>query len=290
MATYLFADGNWLLYRAWSAVGKVYKDPYKKVPMMLLDWFCKAALRLQATGGAMCFDGNDNFRKRLYPPYKAHREVGEPISPEGTMEGISVSDAVYASLDPTKELFYSLGIPIDQQPKYEADDLMISGANYFAQESKSNRIYLMTRDKDTYQGITDQVTIFVPEMKQHPEELIGLKQLLKKKGLSPKQFLSYQILIGDATDNVPPISDMTPKKALQIAKEFTSLPAFFRTKEGGRFYNEKEDELHRNKDLITLVRSAWRIEDVSFKAHLKGRADSLAFNTLKSSVTKSSLF
>ena len=110
-------------------------------------------------------------------------------------------------------------------------------------------------------------------------------------GLTPKQFLDYQILRGDSMDDVPPVTSCTDKEALTIIKTHGSLGAFFKTADGKKFYSMRRTELHRNKDLVGLSKRVPLPEpkDISFR-HLKGSAESKAFTTLRDLQKKASLW
>ena len=191
---YLFADGNWLLHRAWHAYGKTSSAPEKRVPNQLLEWFCQGAVRMQCQGGAVCFDGPDVFRHKVYPLYKQNRSE-KAIHKAGAFndEGPSTSDRVNSLIPYTKELFVKHGIFAEQKEEFEADDLLISGAHYFTSKGADEVVFL-ARDKDLVQGISQRVKMFTPAMMKEPEKIWTVKSVLADKGMTPRQFLNYQIL------------------------------------------------------------------------------------------------
>lgn len=291
MGIYLFADGNWLLYRAWSVLAKYSKTPEERVPRLMLDWFCKAALRVSATGGALCFDGDQNFRYSVYRDYKRGRSEGQPLIASGEFAGESTSFAVHQSVAPTTELFQSLGLKVAQDPQCEADDLLASGVTFFSSKSKGNHCYLMTRDKDLYQMLSSQVTMYTPESNSEAEVFLTPNLLLKKKGLTPNQFKDYQTLIGDPTDNVPAVKGMNRKKAVALLAEYSSLESYFtESKAGAKFYRDHSEELHRNRRLISMRKTAWKDDRISFDRLTSVKCDLLSFQTLRSTSQKGTLF
>jgi DNA polymerase-1 len=78
---------------------------------------------------------------------------------------------------------------------------------------------------------------------------------LEDRGLLPKQFSDYQVLIGDSTDNVPSL--MAPKKSMAVLKEHGTLKNWFETKEGKTFFLAHTSELIRNKQLIRMSHKCW---------------------------------
>jgi len=283
---YMFVDGNWCLHRAWSAMGHQSGIPTVRVPRMLLNWFCDYALRLNVQAGAMCFDGNSNFRYNVYPAYKSNRN-GDKIVDHGPSAGLTGSDAVYQSLEPTRELFQACGLTVVQEELYEADDLLCSAGHVYGR-LPGNKVWLVTRDKDMRGSITKQVNMYIPEMSKQPEQRITPELVGKKQGMTPLQWIDYQILVGDEMDSVPPVARFTPSKAKALLKEHRSLGEYFKTDEGGAFYRKYHPDLHRNKQLVVMAKNAW---PEGLNLEFKGKLTSLpvgvksaSFESLKRSL------
>jgi 5'-3' exonuclease len=289
-------DGPWLLHRAWSVIGERTANPTKRIPHLILDWFCSYALSLNCNGGGIAFDGSSNFRYAVYSGYKANRGVGADGSPSlvshGTMAGMTKKDAVYASLKPTKELFRSVGIFVTHPKRYEADDSMSSAAWRLCKNHPEVLMYLTSLDKDIIQCVTDNVHIHIPEYNKIPERIIKPADVPSlRKGLTALQFLDLQILLGDGVDNVPPVPGCTPAQALKLIKTHGSLNAFFQTEEGKLFYYPRANELHRNKELVKLSHKAFMFPKSTLMFDkLSGTAESVAFTALKAKQNRKSLF
>lgn len=288
---YIFADGNWLAHRAFSVYGKSSSVPEKKIPNAILDWFSQGAVRWQCTGGALCFDGNDIFRHKVYTGYKATRKAAKDEAARHRFdEGLPPEDTAGAFIAPTTELFRSHGILVVQKPELEADDLLISAGTTFGKNPK-NQVILEARDKDLFQGVRKNIRIFTPAMGVEKEIVWTPELVLAKRGMTPKQFLKYQILIGDATDDIPAIPEIgTPAKAKKIVLEFDKLSTFFtETEDGQRLFKKYKSEIARNIQLVTMVKNAWDIKDVGFKL-VGSNSRSPGFAALKSALSKKSLF
>jgi 5'-3' exonuclease len=288
---YIFADGNWLTHRAFSVYAKSSSVPEKKIPNAVLDWFCSGAVRFQCTGGAICFDGPDIFRHKVYKGYKETRTTKkEEAARKRFDEGLPPEPTAGAYIAPTIELFRSHGLLAVQDPELEADDLLISAGTTFGKDKPSNLVILEARDKDLFQGVKPNVRIYTPAMGTEKEIIWTPERVLAKKGLTPSQFLKYQILRGDATDDIPPIPEIgSHGKAMAIVKEYAKLTDYFMTPKGRKMFAKYKSELHRNRQLVSMVRNAWTIKNVDFK--LIGSAPrSPSFAALKSSLSKKSLF
>jgi 5'-3' exonuclease len=264
----VFCDGNWLLYRAYSVV----KDSpqYKtKTALQVLSWFVEYSIRLRATHGALCFDGAKNFRVQIYPEYKANRSDKEKHS--RTSDASLNKDAVYECLPVTQKLFQEVGLPCFQVDDLEADDLLAAGAFRFTrtnekQYRKDRKAFIGTLDKDLLQCVDKQVCVWNPETFNRPETTYDIARVCLERGLTPKQFRDFQILIGDKQDNVPAL--MSDGKAKKLVKAHGSLKGYLATEEGAAFFEERKHDLLRNKQLITMRRLAWHPDTDSLKLQI----------------------
>lgn len=292
----ILSDGNWLLYRAWSVLGERTANPTKRIPQLILDWFCSYALHLNCNGGGIAFDGSSNFRYAVYSGYKANRGKGADGSPSlvtsGALEGMTKQEAVYASLKPTKDLFRSVGIFVTHPKHHEADDSLASAAWRLCKNHPEVLMYLTSLDKDVLQCVTDNVHVHIPEFNKIPERIIKPADVVRlKKGLTPAQFLDLQILLGDGVDNVPAVPGCSQAQAMKLLKTHGSLSAYFHTEEGKTFYYSRANELHRNKELVKLSHKAFMFPKSTLMFDkLTGTADSAAFTALKAKQNRKSLF
>jgi DNA polymerase-1 len=240
-------DGNWLLHRAYSVLGQNTNNPWKRIPRLLLTFVCRDALHLKASHLALCFDGPNVFRYKLYPRYKENRlNKSEGSNRE---EDLSQSSP-YEYLLPTMERLTELGVYCLQLEEYEADDLLASFAHIFSPSCQD--IYLVSRDKDVMGSVKDNVRFYTPSVQQQPALLLDTSGVHKTWGLTPSQLRDYQTLIGDAGDSIPPVLGMADKKARKLIAEHGSLVSFFKTPPGKEFWNAHREDLLRNRALVTM--------------------------------------
>lgn len=268
METGVFCDGNWMLYRAYSVV-KDSPQYANKTALQVLSWFVEYSIRLKATHGALCFDGAKNFRVQIYPEYKANRSQKEKHS--RTADASLNKDAVYECLPVTQKLFKEVGLPCFQVSDLEADDLLAAGAFRFTRTNEkqyrpNRKALIVTLDKDLLQRVDKQVHVWNPETFNRPETVYDPERVFAEKGLTPKQFRDYQILIGDAQDNVPGLT--SEAKAKKIVKAHGSLKRYLATEDGATFFEERSHDILRNKQLITMRTLAWKPEDAELKLAL----------------------
>ncbi len=113
-------------------------------------------------------------------------------------------------------------IPVLLKDGYEADDII--GTLSVEAEKQGFCVYMMTPDKDYGQLVTDNVIIYKPSNKGKPAEMLGVKEICAKYGItSTKQVIDILGLMGDAVDNIPGIPGVGEKTALQLVHEFGSV-------------------------------------------------------------------
>jgi DNA polymerase-1 len=145
-----------------------------------------------------------SFRNKIYPEYKANR----PEAPED----------LKAQLPIALELIKEMGFKSIEIEGYESDDIIASITNI----AKKNgiKVIIVSHDKDMYQLIDDdKVVIFDPRKKI----FINEEEAYKKFGVHPKDFINFQALLGDSSDNVPGVKGIGVKTAAKLINEYHTL-------------------------------------------------------------------
>lgn len=151
---------------------------------------------------AMVTDVSDEtvFRRAIYPEYKAHREPPPEDLPVQAKRIVAMLEA--------------LGLPILRAPTFEADDIIATLVRRYA--GPDLHIYLVSRDKDLEQLLSEHVSMYDPAR----DEVITPRKLLEIRGWPPEQAIEAQILTGDSVDNVPGVTGIGPKTAAKLLAKF----------------------------------------------------------------------
>ena len=153
---------------------------------------------------AVIFDApGRNFRHEIFPEYKANR------SP--TPEDLSQQFA------PTLELVSAMGYPVLQVPDVEADDVIATLARQ--PQGQKVSVVIATGDKDLAQLVDDEVMIYEAMKNVH----LDAAAVEKKMGVPPCLVGDFLGLTGDSADNVPGVSGVGPKTAINWLGRFGSL-------------------------------------------------------------------
>lgn len=143
------------------------------------------------------------FRRKMYAPYKGTRGP----KPEGLGNQLRYGT----------QLLELMGIPVLNNPNYEADDIL-GMLSRFAMDNEMNTI-LVSADKDYYQLVTDHVKVYSPRK----GILVDKEWLYNEYGLSPEQLIDVKALAGDKSDNIPGAIGIGEGTALKMMRQYQSL-------------------------------------------------------------------
>lgn len=145
----------------------------------------------------------ENLRKGIDPNYKATRpEIAADLAEQIPIVIEWISKMNLKSLNAAG---------------FEADDVIASLARRAYAEGYQTTI--ITHDKDFCQLVNDRVRLYNPVSKSFMTE----ESCFEKYGVTPAQFVDYQSIVGDASDNVPGVRGIGAKGAANLLAQFGSL-------------------------------------------------------------------
>lgn len=203
-------DASIYVFRAYFSVSPEFVDTEDR-PVHAVFGFLNTLLTLlhdeKPSHVAICFDESltTSFRNRLYPPYKANREL-----PPADLA---------LQFEYCQQLCKALGLRVLVDGEYEADDL--AGSALHVLQAQGYRGVLITGDKDFSQLVGEHDLIFDVTRKEKTDAAA----VKRKHGVRPEQFADYLALMGDAVDNIPGIHGIGPKTAATLIGHFGSLDA-----------------------------------------------------------------
>lgn len=213
-------------------------------PTGLLTGFVNfiATLRKQHDSDYLVFaidTKGDSFRNKIYPNYKANRSA------------------------PPEELTLQLPVAIEWIDKmgyrtlgkigYEADDV-IATVVHFA-KAKGYNVRVVSHDKDLFQLIDDGKVVLIDAIKK---QTMDEDACIQKYGVSPKQFIDYQSILGDSADNIPGVKGIGKVGAQKLLEEFKTLDNIYvsidkvEPKGLAKKLLECRDAAYMSKELVTL--------------------------------------
>jgi len=154
-----------------------------------------------------------NFRKLLYPEYKAQRKAVEP-------------DMALA-LPHLDVLLDNLCIPSVAKPGFEADDLIATYAKRYA--AQGYYVLIVSNDKDLLQ----LVDYCVNQLRQGTDSASAWRiwrpvTVQNHYGFRhPRYVADYLALMGDASDNIPGVPGIGEKAATELVASFGCLEEIY---------------------------------------------------------------
>ncbi|MCI8421100.1 MAG: DNA polymerase I, partial [Clostridia bacterium] len=203
-------DSNSLINRAFYALPNLstHSGQYTGAIFGYINMLMKIVSTYNPTHIIATFDRKaPTFRKAMYAGYKATRK---PMPTE-----------LASQLAPLKEILSAMNIPIVEMDGYEADDIIGTLAKRFAVET-----FVVTGDKDSLQLIDDTTTVLLTK-KGITEIVYYDKAMLASEGLVPSQIIDLKSLMGDSSDNIPGVTGVGEKTAMDLLAKYTTLDGVY---------------------------------------------------------------
>lgn len=217
-------DGNAVLHRAFHAIppltttkGQLINAAYGFVSILL-----KVKEELTPEYLIVTFDRpKPTFRQTIFIGYQAKREKMD----EGLAGQIELVHTIVKTME----------IPIYELDGFEADDVI----GTLARQAKSKfqisnfklqkfEIIIVTGDRDLLQLVDKHTKIYMMTKGLSEAVLYGEKEVEKKYGLGPLQFIDYKALIGDSSDNYSGVLGIGPKTATNLLQKYDTLENVYR--------------------------------------------------------------
>lgn len=204
--TIFVIDGSSFLYRAYYGLRPLHTA--KGEPVQAVYSFCRMIKKIMNmfTPGFMVLvwdSKGPTTRHTMYSEYKATRQAPPSDLFEQKKYIVQFADMI--------------GLKQITKEGVEADDVMYS----IAQEHKKDGFttVFITSDKDMSQALDLQTVIYDP----FKEEFVDAPAFKERMGFEYTKLPFYFALLGDASDNIPGVSGIGKKGALDLVTQFASL-------------------------------------------------------------------
>ena len=241
--TLYLIDGHSLLYRSYYAIRQLATS--QGFPTNGIYGFLQTLRKILADSrpgylGVVFDTPGPKVRKEVYEAYKSHRKpMPEDLIPQ---------------IPKLKEVLKAYRIPVFENSRYEADDVLASLAK--KSEAADFETVIVTTDKDLLQLVDRKTRIW------HPVKEIALDEAAVREnfGAPPGRVVDVLSLMGDASDNVPGVPGVGEKTAKGLIEEFGSLDALLARLDEVRNVRVREliranlDKVEMSRRLVTVER------------------------------------
>ena len=195
----------------------------------------------------VCADGGSNYRKEIYPEYKANRK--ERFA-EQTEQEAKEFEMFMAEFQDTLTLIKQK-YPVFHFRGVEADDI----AAYITLNFDFDDCWLVSSDKDWDLLINDKVSRFSTVTRKETT----VHNWDEHYDFEIEDYITFKCLTGDKGDNVPGVPGVGPKRAVQLMEQYGSVfDIYDACPIDGRYkyiqaLNENAEQLLTNVELMDLV-------------------------------------
>ena len=212
----------------------------------------KAIHGLMPCEAVVVFDGegSTDARVEMAPDYKANRA------------GADYSHLAW--LPTLYEGLRTMGLQFEETTGAEADDVMA----HLVRSARAGRYsVIVSTDRDFYQLIKDRVVI-ANTMRKSGDQIVDGAEIRTRFGVEPWQWCDYMALVGDASDNIPGVGGIGPKRAaaaLAGGHVLENLNDIVKQAWWGRYFDGRTEAALKARDLIRFV------PDVQTSIRITGR-------------------
>ena len=164
----------------------------------------------------VAWEGKTNFRKRIFPGYKA-----KPEPDEDAVDFISDMVQQEARLI---ELLTAMGVQQFRGDDHEADDVIGTRAAFHSGEGRSVIIY--SGDSDLRQLVGPEVCCVSPTTQgrgKGQDVVYTPEKVEERHAVPPKLLAQLKAMAGDSSDKIPGAPGIGPKTAAQALNHYGSL-------------------------------------------------------------------
>lgn len=182
-------------------------------------------------------------RHKMYDGYKATRHA--------------MPEELAMQMPIIKEILNEMNIKVIEKEGYEADDIL--GIISKEAEEAKHEVTILSGDRDTFQLVTDKITVRIPRTKagKTEEDDFDKDKIKEVYGLNPKDLIEVKGLMGDASDNIPGVPGVGEKTAIKLVKEYKTIDNLYKKLESGDtdIKGALKEKLIDNKELAILSRT-----------------------------------
>jgi len=191
----LIVDFSAVFWRQWHASGNEAVNFARQRAVGQI-----AAFAAENTTTVIALDAGNNWRKKLWPEYKANRPEKDALALE--------------QMRLCEQDLRAAGYPMARFDGHEADDVIASLIDVIEGTS-----VILTSDKDLLQLLDENCAIYHLARDRY----IQVADLQAELGIKPSQVAEWLALTGDASDNVPGVAGVGPKGASKLLEKHGNI-------------------------------------------------------------------
>ena len=149
----------------------------------------------------------ESFRNKLWRGYKT---------------GAGIEPALLSQFQLLEDALSALGVVVWPMVEMEADDALAAGAEAAARDSRVERVFICTPDKDLAQSVRGTRVVQFDRRARTVRDEAGV---IAKFGVPPASIPDYLALVGDASDGYPGLPGWGAKSTAAVLARFGHIEA-----------------------------------------------------------------
>ena len=149
----------------------------------------------------------ESFRNRLWYGYKT---------------GAGIDPALLGQFPLLEEALAAAGITVWPMVEFEADDALAAAADVAGRDTRVDRVFICTPDKDLAQCVRGTRVVQMDRRMRTVRDEAGV---IARFGVPPESIPDYLALVGDAADGYPGLPGWGAKSAAAVLARFHHLEA-----------------------------------------------------------------
>lgn len=182
----------------------------------------------------VAFDRKEpTFRHKMYAEYKGMRKpMPEELRPQ---------------IDLLKETLKTLGICTYEKAGVEADDIIGTIAKKF-----DLMTYIVTGDRDSFQLVDETTAVLFTKRGITDLDVMTNENFYDKMKVTPGQIIDLKACMGDSADNIPGITGVGEKTAVDLIAKYGSLDGIYENAE--EIKGKLKEKVIASKDIAYMSR------------------------------------
>ena len=242
MEKLVLIDGNSLINRAFYAmpVLTTKQGVFTNAVYGFMNMFTKMIADEKPTYIAVAFDLKaPTFRHKLYTEYKGTRKpMPEELRPQ---------------IELLKDVLKLMGVAVLSKEGAEADDIIGTIA-----KATDVKTVIITGDKDSFQLVDEETEVHFTRRGLSDIDVYSNDNFKEKTGIEPIQIIELKSLMGDASDNIPGVSGVGEKTALNLVQTYGDLDNLY--SHVGEIKGKLQEKLINGKDSAYLSKTLATID------------------------------
>ncbi len=211
--TLVLLDTHAIIHRAFHAVPDFQSSLGVPTGALygLLNMFLKMLSDLKPDYVIACYDlPEPTFRHESYDGYKKGRK--------------STDDSLKAQIEESRNIFYTLGIPMYQEAGFEADDMLGTITEQILAQFDHINIVIVSGDMDTLQLVTtDRVSVYTMKKGIHETMVYKEQDVYNRFSFGPELIPDFKGLRGDPSDNIIGVPGIGEKTATELITKIGTI-------------------------------------------------------------------